>query len=62
MQQIINDVRYIKLIQFQKSDSAKSIFLNLEKLATDRVTTFRKKIYCCIKGVYRRILRSRSSF
>ncbi len=47
IQQIINDVRDIKLIETQKSDSIKSIFSKLEKEATDRVA-FRQKIDCCM--------------
>ncbi len=43
IQQIINDIRDIKFIDTQKSDSTKSIFSKLEKEATDRVA-FRKKI------------------
>ncbi len=47
IQQIINDVRDIKLIETKKSDSTKSIFSKLEKEATDRVA-FRQKIDCCM--------------
>ncbi len=55
IQQIINDVRDIKLIEIQKSNSTKSIFSNLEKFAADRLT-FRRKIDCCIpqKGCLRK--------
>ncbi len=55
IQQIINDVREIKLIETQKSDSAKPIFSKLENAAKDSVA-FRKKVDCCIpcKGCLRK--------
>ncbi len=33
----------IKLIEIQKSDSTKSIFSKIEKLATDRVSSLQKE-------------------
>ncbi len=54
IQQIIKDVRDIKLVEIQKSNSTKSIFSKLKKLATDRIA-FRKKSDCYIprKGCLR---------